>query len=139
MSSPASIAKHPIHPMLVAVPIGLWIFSFVCDLISLAGWGGPVWGDLAFYSMAAGLVGALLAAVPGLIDLISLSDPRVKTIGIWHMVINLIVVALFAFNLWLRTRNVPGSKLPVGLSVVAIILLGIPAYYMFRSGGSRKS
>ena len=24
MSSPASIKKHPVHPMLVGLPIGLW-------------------------------------------------------------------------------------------------------------------
>jgi uncharacterized membrane protein len=29
MKTPASIAGHPIHPMLVAIPIGLWIFSLV--------------------------------------------------------------------------------------------------------------
>lgn len=40
MRTPANIAKHPIHPMLVPIPIGLWIFSLVCDLISLAGYPG---------------------------------------------------------------------------------------------------
>ncbi|MEO9135760.1 MAG: DUF2231 domain-containing protein, partial [Casimicrobiaceae bacterium] len=35
MQTPASIAKHPIHPMLVVFPIGLWIFSLICDLIGL--------------------------------------------------------------------------------------------------------
>jgi len=37
MRTPASIYKHPIHPMLVVFPIGLWIFSLACDLIRLAG------------------------------------------------------------------------------------------------------
>jgi uncharacterized membrane protein len=27
MASPASIKKHPVHPMLVALPIGLWVFA----------------------------------------------------------------------------------------------------------------
>ena len=35
MRTPASIFKHPIHPMLIVFPIGLWIFSLACDLISL--------------------------------------------------------------------------------------------------------
>ncbi len=35
MRTPASIGGHPIHPMLVVFPIGLWIFSLVCDLIGL--------------------------------------------------------------------------------------------------------
>lgn len=70
MASPASIAKHPIHPVLVALPIGLWIFSLVSDVIYLTKWGGPVWNDVAFYTMAGGFGSALLAAVPGLIDLL---------------------------------------------------------------------
>lgn len=36
MQTPASIARHPIHPMLVNFPIGLWNFSLVCDLIGHA-------------------------------------------------------------------------------------------------------
>jgi len=35
MRTPASIAKHPIHPMLVNFPIGLWFFSLICDLIGV--------------------------------------------------------------------------------------------------------
>ena len=41
MSTPASVKGHPIHPMLVTLPIGLWVFSFVADIVFLAGWGGP--------------------------------------------------------------------------------------------------
>src|SRR5215813_8270809 len=52
--------------------------------------GVAVWNDVAFYSMAGGIIGALLAAVPGLIDLISISDSKAKSIGIWHMTINLL-------------------------------------------------
>src|SRR5687767_5627788 len=71
MRTPASIAGHPIHPMLVAIPIGLWVFSFVCDLFVLSGRTGA-WPTVALYTMVGGIVGALLAAVPGFIDLLSL-------------------------------------------------------------------
>lgn len=47
MASPASVAKHPIHPILVTIPIGLWIFALVSDLIFLFGGGNPVWKDVA--------------------------------------------------------------------------------------------
>jgi uncharacterized membrane protein len=127
MASPASIAKHPIHPMLVAVPIGLWIFSLISDVIFRAGWGSTVWNDVAFYTMAGGLVGALLAAVPGLIDLISLSG-KAKTIGIWHMCINLLVVGLFALNLWLRMPGRSSGNLPLMLSIIGVLLLGISGW-----------
>ena len=66
MASPASIAKHPIHPMLVALPIGLWIFSLVSDVIYLMKWGSSLWNDVAFYTMAGGIAGSLLSQYPGL-------------------------------------------------------------------------
>jgi len=127
MASPASIAKHPIHPMLVAFPIGLLVFSLTCDLIQLSGWGGAVWADVALYTMAGGIVGALLAAVPGLIDLLSLSG-RPKTLGIWYMCINLLVVAIFAVDFWLRTTEVATSNTPVLLSVIGVALLCVSGW-----------
>jgi len=68
MRTPASIFKHPIHPMLIVFPIGLWIFSLACDLIRLAGASGNAWPIVALFSMVGGLVGAPCAATPGLID-----------------------------------------------------------------------
>lgn len=128
MSTPASIMGHPIHPILIPIPIGLWVFSLVSDLIFAAGLGGPVWNDVAFYTMAGGIVGALLAAVPGLVDLLSLEDAKAKRVGVAHMTINLVVVGLYAVNLWLRLDSAPGALLPVGLSVVAALLLGVSGW-----------
>jgi uncharacterized membrane protein len=128
MASPASIAKHPIHPMLIVFPIGLWVFSLVSDLVLVLGSGSVVWNDVAFYTMAGGLVGALLAAVPGLIDFLSLAEPRVKKIGTWHLILNLLAVAGFAVNLWLRTRTAPGASLPIALSVIGVVLIGVSGW-----------
>ena len=49
MRTPASIFKHPIHPMLIVFPIGLWIFSLACDLIRLAGASGGRLVDRRFF------------------------------------------------------------------------------------------
>jgi hypothetical protein len=70
MRTPASIFTHPIHPMLIVFPIGLWIFSLACDLIRLAGASGDAWSIVALFSMVGGFIGALCAAVPGFIDLL---------------------------------------------------------------------
>src|SRR2546426_6610557 len=78
MSTPASVARHPIHPMLVGVPIGLLVFSVGADLIAYFGWGRAVWKDVAFYAIGGGIVGALLAAVPGFIDYLSITDTRAR-------------------------------------------------------------
>jgi len=128
MRTPASIARHPIHPMLVPIPIGLWLFSFVCDLVFTFGSGDIVWKTIALYAMIGGLAGALAAAVPGLIDLLSLPESPRRT-AIVHMSINLVVVALFAINTWMRLRaGGTGSTTGVLLSFVAIVLLAISGW-----------
>jgi uncharacterized membrane protein len=114
--------------MLVVFPIGLWVFSLVSDFIFVTGVGGPVWSTIAAYTMAGGLVGALLAAIPGLIDLLSIRDPQVKKVGLTHMTLNLIVVVLYAINLWLRLATGSGTGLPMVLSIVAVLMLGISGW-----------
>ena len=79
--------------MLVVFPIGLWVFSFVADLVR-AGGGASFWADTAFYTMLGGVIGALAAAVPGLIDFLSLTGVRVRRLATMHLVLNLAVLGL---------------------------------------------
>lgn len=125
MRTPASIARHPIHPMLVPIPIGLWIFSLVCDLVHRFGATSPNWEVVAWYTMIGGIVGALAAAVPGLIDLVSL-PAHVKRIGIPHMALNLGIVVLYAINAWLRRDGVTDGT--IWLSVLSVVLLGVSGW-----------
>jgi uncharacterized membrane protein len=128
MSSPASFKDHPFHPIIVPLPIGLWTFSIISDLIFKFGYGGPVWNDVAFYTLTGGIVGALIAALPGLIDLLSLQNPKTKSIGIWHMVINLLAVGLYCVNFWLRMHRSPGDSLPIWLSVIGVVLITVAGW-----------
>ena len=130
MRTPANISGHPIHPMLVTLPIGLWVFSFVCDLIFAFGSGAVIWKTVAIYTMVGGLIGALAAAIPGLIDLLSL-PPEPKRTALAHMAVNLTVVALYAINIWMRWPAPDfgaGAPLPVWLSTIAIGLLLISGW-----------
>jgi uncharacterized membrane protein len=127
MRTPASIARHPIHPMLVPIPIGLWIFALVCDLIHMGGSTNPAWTTVAFYCIGGGILGALAAALPGLIDLLSLPEGPRKT-AIVHMTINLVVVALFAINFWLRMENPANPGKLVWLTLVSVGLLAISGW-----------
>lgn len=124
METPASISKHPIHPMLIVFPIGLWVFSFVCDLISFADPANPDWYVVAFYAIGGGLIGALIAAIAGFIDWLSLKDPKMKSIGLIHMGLNIAIVVLFAINLGVRsTTMVPPPTLAIVLSAIGVGLL----------------
>jgi len=118
MRTPASIAGHPIHPMLVPLPIGMWVLSLACDIIAAFAADPTSWKTVALYAMIGGIIGALLAAVFGLIDLLSL-PARIRSTALAHMGINLTIVVLFVIDAWLRLS---GSD-PVWLSVVAILLL----------------
>jgi uncharacterized membrane protein len=133
MASPASIGGHPVHPMIIPFPIALWVFSLIADVIYL--WrGNPMWRDyIAFYCLLGGIIGAAGAAVPGLIDWLSLKDREVVKIANWHARLNVIALLIFAASFYLRTTSgaglVSGSyTIPIGLSVLGVILISISGW-----------
>jgi uncharacterized membrane protein len=123
MRTPAQIAGHPIHPMLVTIPIGLWVFSLVCDFIALGSATPETWQATAFYAMVGGIIGALAAALPGLVDLLSLRDAAIRKTALTHMGLNLAIVALYAVNAWTRYQDLVSDATSLVLSVVAIAML----------------
>ncbi|HEX2909907.1 MAG TPA: DUF2231 domain-containing protein [Chloroflexia bacterium] len=123
MESKVKLLGHPIHPMLIVFPLGLLATAVIFDVIYLAS-GNALWTEMAFYMIAAGIVGGLLAAVFGLIDWLGLpSNTRAKAVGLWHGAGNVVVVALFAVSWWLRlgTPRDPGG-LALVFSFVAVAL-----------------
>ncbi len=80
--------KHPLHPMLVGLPIGLWVFALVCDVVYQIN-GNAVWQTVATYCVAGGIAGAILAAVPGLIDYFSIGEAQMKRIANLHLAVNM--------------------------------------------------
>jgi len=127
MRTPAQIARHPIHPMLVPVPIGLWIFAFVCDLIFVLGSGVGLWFTLSFWTMIGGVIGALIAAVPGMIDMLSLRG-QPKRLALTHMAINVTIVVLYAVNIGTRIQGTAVAGAPLILSIIAIGLLAVSGW-----------
>jgi uncharacterized membrane protein len=77
--------------------------------------------------MIAGLLGALLAAIPGFIDMLSLTGPT-KKLALTHMALNLTVVVLFAVNIGMRINGSEVAGLPLALSVIAITLLAVSGW-----------
>lgn len=127
MRTPASIAGHPIHPMLVPLAIGLWIFSFVCDLTFVLGSGASLWYTLSFWTMIGGIAGAVIAAIPGTIDMLSLKGAP-KKLALTHMAINLTVVLLYAVNLGMRIGGDPVAGIPLALTIVSVTLLAVSGW-----------
>src|SRR2546421_8119551 len=85
--------RHPLHPMLVHFPIGLLLLSLILDLTSLVSPSAQNLPRSSFYAMFAGVITALLAAIPGLADYSGIrSDHPAKRTATAHMILNLIVV-----------------------------------------------
>jgi uncharacterized membrane protein len=104
MRSKFSIAGHPLHPMLVALPIGLFVWTLIADLVYLSTDRDETWYAIAMWSSIAAIVLALIAALPGIGDYLTIvpnSDARSTATA--HMALNMIVVLLFAvaaFVMW---------------------------------------
>lgn len=132
MRSNVRIANHPLHPILVLIPVGLWFGSLVFDIIYHAT-ADPFWFQAASWNILFGLIGAGLAAIVGLIDLTTLpmSEPARRT-GVTHMSFNLVIVALYIVSLVIRGVGVPvtmsATMTPFVLNIISVVLLLISGW-----------
>ena len=135
--STAKIMGHPIHPMLVPLPITFFIAALATDLMFLAD-GSEGWATASRWLLGAGLVGAALAAVAGLADFAG--DRRIRQLSdAWaHMVGNVVVVLIEAANLLLRLGGEGVSTTGVVLSGISVALLAFTGWkggeLVFRHG-----
>jgi uncharacterized membrane protein len=117
---------HPIHPVLVTIPIGAWVSSIVLDIASLAK-NDTALAQASVWLIAIGVIGALLAAVFGSLDLSTIPrGTKAFTTGITHMSLNLVAVALFAIDYGVRIQQTTPS-VPIGgfiLSLVGLAVIG---------------
>ena len=130
MESRAKLLGHPIHPMLIVFPLGLFIMAVVFDAIYL--WrGSPILPTLAYWNIGAGVVGGLLAAVFGVIDWLAIpSGTRAKRIGLLHGASNVVVVVTFAL-IWLMRGDAPGYAAGTGfflLEVATLVLASVAGW-----------
>jgi uncharacterized membrane protein len=123
---------HPFHPILVTIPIGAWITSFVLDIGSRTADAPGALARGAYWAIGIGVVGALAAALFGLLDLLDIPRrTRAFRIGLFHMGINLAVVGAFVASfIWRSSRGVAieTSVAQIILSAAALVFLGASGY-----------
>ncbi len=96
MRSKFAIAGHPLHPALIALPVGLFIWTLVADIVFMASGKNHMWYDLAFWTGIAAMCSAIIAALPGFGDLFTMAwFTEARTNALIHMTFNLATVALF--------------------------------------------
>src|ERR1043165_8504178 len=110
MKAKVLVAGHALHAMLIVFPLGLLATSVAWDICFLAT-GNPQWAMISFWTIVAGVIGALLAAVPGFIDWLAIPrGTRARTIGLIHMTLNLILLGLFVVSLVARWQTPAGYQ-----------------------------
>jgi uncharacterized membrane protein len=137
---------HPLHPALVHVPTGLWPAALIFDLVN---YFGPHTIALARVSCACiglGILAALLAIPTGLADWWEIKpDKPARTLGWWHMGLNVCVFALMAASLWMRCHGAEGSATPIILCAAGTAILFVSGYlggrmvYEYGTGVARMS
>lgn len=129
MRSKFAIMGHPIHPALVAVPIGLFGWALVSDFIYLGTGKEQMWYDIAFWTGIAAWCSGLIAALPGFGDYFTIGiNSDARAMGFMHMLLNLTVVALFfvATLLMLDNNAIDGGQFTAVL-VLHIVGVGLLA------------
>src|SRR6266404_481602 len=130
MRSTARLFSHPLHPMLVAFPLGLWIPSFILDVLGRAT-GNQLYWAAGFITIIGGCIGAVLAASAGVIDLFY-SVPKnssARSRGYIHGGLNTLVLVLFIIVA--ARRGGPAAipdNLSLLLSAIAVIALGVSGW-----------
>jgi uncharacterized membrane protein len=118
------------HPMLVAFPITFYTAT-VATLLAYIGTHEAFWYRVALVSNIAGIATAVIAALPGAIDLYALPrGSRARAAGVKHAGFNLLATGLFAvtavvvYRTWSHRMMVDGeytfdATIPLAMSVVA--------------------
>jgi len=126
MRSRANIQSHPIHPILVGFPIAFFSGTVITDALFLLDASGNL--DFADYLHIAGLISAIAAAVPGIIDYRFTVPPEssAKKRAARHGLLNTTAFLLFVFALYLRIDGLYTWMFPI--EVLALTIMAIAGW-----------
>src|SRR5258708_31439622 len=125
MESKVKSMGHPMHPMLVNFPLGLLVTAAIFDIVHLIT-GNGYWSEIAFWMIAAGLIGGLIAAAVGIIDWFAIpAGTRGQRGGLWHGGGHILIPAPFIVN-WVIP--LPSQGRPFLIAFVLFFLGAAPPW-----------
>lgn len=120
--STAQIAGHPLHPMLIPIPIACFVGTLFTDLTY---WktANMQWAVMSSWLLTVGLVVAVFAVIAGFIDF--LGDRRIRNLrAVWiHAGGNALALILSIFNALIHSRDGYTSVVPAGIVLSALVVL----------------
>lgn len=123
---------HPLHPILVTVPIGAWVTSLVFDITSHLAHPAGVLAQGSLWLIVVGAIGAVAAAAFGLLDLFAIpADTKAHRTAKAHMCLNLAVTAAYALGFAWRYHGYHPAPVPpaqIAVSAASLAVLAISGY-----------
>ncbi len=119
----AAFRGHPLHPMLVPLPIGAFIFLVLTD-IAFLGTGDPFWARASLWLLIIGTVTGLLAAMVGAVDFFSINTTR-RPVGYVHAGGNVAALLLAMVNWGIRSGDPVAGVAPWGIILSLIMFVGL--------------
>src|SRR5215216_1060642 len=141
VKSTASIGGHPLHPMIVPLPIGFLVGALLSDIGYLTA-HTAFWAEASRWLLLGGIITGALAALLGLTDFLTIPYIRSHRAAWVHFRGNATAIVLSLINLVIRPSgaqsDVPGIGVLLSLVVVVIFLvtgwLGGELSYRYRIG-----
>ncbi|MFF5173488.1 DUF2231 domain-containing protein [Micromonospora sp. NPDC000089] len=128
MESRLRVQGHPIQPMLVTFPFGLFVCATVFDLADLAG-GPAFFGEVGYWTAVAGLVAAALTATAGMVDLWDMRPGPGRRSVVTVNMVNAGMAALFVLACLIRAdaprHGASGVLLVTELVALAVGAVGV--------------
>src|SRR6201988_3712910 len=95
MQGKATVAGHPVHPLLVTFPVGSYVGAVIADIIYMTG-GSSFWGTMSMWLIAFGLAGSLVAGFFGFADYLSAPmSGHARELANLHMTLNVCTIVVF--------------------------------------------
>jgi uncharacterized membrane protein/nitrite reductase/ring-hydroxylating ferredoxin subunit len=128
MRSKIHLKGHPLHPILVAFPIAFFTGTLIFDVLGWIYLNDTFW-QTGMYMELAGIIGAALAAIPGIVDFFTIVPPESsgKKRAAKHGVLNVILLVIFVFC-WYYRQDRPFDKVVVLGEAVGVVLMIISGW-----------
>jgi uncharacterized membrane protein len=121
---------HPFHATVITIPIGAWTAAVVFDIAALLGAAPHALATGALWLVIIGIIGAVIAAVFGLLDFSQLpSGTKVRRTGLMHLGFNTLATILFVVSAIVRSGD-PDDPSVAGFifALIGILVVGVSGF-----------
>jgi uncharacterized membrane protein len=136
--STVRIARHPIHSLLVPIPIVCFVGALVTD-VTYWQTANMMWADCSAWLVSVGVIMGFLAAIAGLIDFLANRRIRAQSPAWPHAIGSIVVLILATLNMFVHSRDAWTSVVPWGLALsAAVVVIMLFTAWLGRSMADRN-